>query len=136
MKRPPLPAARGGAGWAATWGGGGAAGGEAGGGRTRRPGRLARRRGSGGLGAPRGPPRHQVARGLALCDVRDHGLGDRLPVVVAWNDLEHGDRGQVSVLLEAFAVAAQQSLRRHLGEEALEGNVMATLDGEGAGDLG
>ena len=90
-----------------------------------------------GLTRPAFPARrqHKGTRALALGCVPHDGLADELSVRVARDDLEHGHRGQVPALLEALAVAAQQALLRHLGEQALEGNAVAALDGEGARDL-
>ena len=55
---------------------------------------------------------HQGARALAFRGVPHGGLGDQLAVVVAGDDLEHGDGRQVPALLEALAVAGEQACRR------------------------
>ena len=78
---------------------------------------------------------HQHARARALACIPDDGLGDELAVRVAGDDLQGRDGWQVSALLEALAVAGEQALAGHLGQQRLEGDAVAALDGEGARDL-
>src|SRR5581483_929215 len=78
---------------------------------------------------------HQGTRALALGLVPGHRLADELAVGVARDDLEHRHRRQASPLLEALAVAGEQSLVRHLRQQLLERHAVAALDGEGARDL-
>ena len=88
-----------------------------------------------GRAAPAARGQHQRAGALALGRVPDGGLGDQLAVLVAGDDLQHRDGGQLPALLEALAVAGEQALLGHLGEQGLERDAVAALDAEGARDL-
>ena len=72
---------------------------------------------------------------LALARVPDGGFGDQLAVLVAGDNLEHRDGRQLAALLEALAVAREQALVGHLGEQGFKGDAVVALDGEVTRDL-
>src|SRR5262245_35778741 len=89
--------------------------------------RLARARAAG--------RQHERTRAPACGRIPGSGFPDELPVSIAPHDLKHGHRGQIAALLEALAIAAQQTFLSHFGEQALQRHTLATLDVEGAGNF-